>query len=111
MAGQRIVIKTANQLHSNGFGYKQEALIVRNVIDFFIAGLKACLAYSLGLAVVLLQLVQPEPYTTNTGFIKLLISKLGLEDTPKTPELWQSVGSADEELMLGREARKRGVET
>ena len=101
---------TANQFLSNGFGYKRWALMVKILIDFFIA-VGFLLPQFLGLAVGFLRLLQPEPHITNTGFIELLISKLGLEGIPKTPELWQSGGSADEDLVLGREAQKRGVET
>ena len=61
--------------------------MVKNLIDFFIAvGLLS--PQFLGLAVGLLELLQFKLYTTNTGFIKLLIGELGLEDTPKTSELW-----------------------
>ena len=65
----------------------------------------------LGLAVNLLQLLQPEPHTTNAGFIRLLIGKFGLEGTLKTPELWQSIGFADKDLVLRQKAWKHGVET
>ena len=83
--------------------------MVKNIINFFIA-VGLLLPQFLGLEVSFLQLLQPEPHTTITGFIRLLIGELGLEGTPETPELWQSVGSADEDLVLGQEARKRGVE-
>ena len=75
--------------------------MVKNLIDFCIA-VGLLLPQFLGLAVGLLQLLQPEPHTTNTDFIKLLIGKLGLEKTLKTPELWQSIGSADKDLVLVR---------
>ena len=68
--------------------------MVKNIIDFFIA-IGFLLPQFLGLAVGLLQLLQPEPYTTNTGFIRSLIGELGSEVIPETPELWQSVGFAD----------------
>ena len=84
--------------------------MVKNLINFFIT-VGLLLPQFLGLAVNLLQLLQSEPHTTNTGFVSLLIGELGLEGTPETPELWQSIGSADEDLVLGWEARKRGVET
>ena len=84
--------------------------MVKNFIDFFIA-VGFLLPQFLGLAVGLLQLLQSESHTTNTGFIKLLINELDSKGTPKTPELWQSVSSADKDLVLGREAQKRGVET
>ena len=75
--------------------------MVKNLINFFINdGL--LLPQLLGLAVGLLQLLQPEPHTTNTGFIRLLISELGSKGTPEMPELWQSVGSADKDLVLGK---------
>ena len=83
--------------------------MVKNIIDFSIA-VGLLLSQFLGLAVGLLQLLQPEPHTINTGFIRLLIGEFGLESISKTLELWQSVGSADEDLVLGREARKRGIE-
>ena len=67
---------------------------MKNVIDFFIA-VGFLLPQFLGLAVKLLQLLQLEPHTTNIGFIRLLISKLGSEGTLETPELWRTVGSAD----------------
>ena len=60
--------------------------MVKNIIDFFIA-VGLLLPQFLSFAVSLLQLLQPEPHTTNTGFIRLLIGELGLEGTPKTPEL------------------------
>ena len=65
----------------------------------------------MSLEVSLLQLLQSEPHTTNTGFVRSLIGELGSEGTPKTLELWQSKGFADEDLILGREAKKDGVET
>ena len=81
---------------------------MKNLINFFIT-VDFLLPQFLSLAVDLLQLLEPEPHTTNTGFIRLLIGELGLEGTPKTPKLWQSVGSTDKDLVLGREVRKRGV--
>ena len=84
--------------------------MVKNLINFFMA-IGLLLPQFLGLAVGILQLLQYEPHTLNTGFIRSLIGKLGLEGTPKTPELWQSVGSADEDLVQGQKARKRGIET
>ena len=61
--------------------------MVKNLINFFIA-VSLLLLQFLGFAVSLLQLLQSEPHTTNPDFIRLLIGKLGLEDTPETPELW-----------------------
>ena len=86
MAGQKIILVTANQLYSNSFEYKQYALIVKNVINFFIA-ISLLLPQFLGLAINLLQLLQLELHITNIGFIKLLISKFSLENTSETPEL------------------------
>ena len=83
--------------------------MVKNLIDFFIT-IGFLLPQFLGLAVGLLQFLQPEPHITNTGFVRLLIGELGLESTPETPKLWQSIGSADKDLVLGQEAQKRGVE-
>ena len=80
--------------------------MVKNLIDFFIV-VDLLLPQFLAFAVGLLQL---EPHTANTGLIKLLIGKLGLESTPETLGLWQSVGFADENLVVGREAQKHGVE-
>ena len=68
--------------------------MVKNLIDFFVA-VGFLLPEFLGLAIGLLQLLQPKPHITSTGFISLLIGKLGLEVIPKTPELWQNVGFAD----------------
>ena len=68
--------------------------MVSNLIDFFIA-VGFLLSQFLVFAVDLLQLLQPKPYTTNTGFIRSLIGELGLEGCLEMPELWQSVGSAD----------------
>ena len=61
--------------------------MVKNIIDFFIA-VGFLLPQFLGLAVGLLQFLHPEPHTTNTGFIRLLIGKLGSEVIPEMPELW-----------------------
>ena len=83
---------------------------MKDLIDFFIA-VSLLLPQFLGLAVDLLQFLQAEPQTTNTGLIMLLFGELGLEGTLKTPELWQSIDSADEDLVLGRGDQKRGVET
>ena len=83
---------------------------MKNFIDFFII-IGLLLPQFLGLVVGFLQLLQPELHTTNSGFIRLFIGKLGLKGTPEMLELWQIVGSADENLVLGQEARKRGVET
>ena len=74
--------------------------MVKNLIDFFIA-IGFLISQFLGLAAGLLQLLQPGSHTTNTDFIRSLISKLGLESTLEMPELWQSVGSADKDLVLG----------
>ena len=60
--------------------------MMKNIIDFFIA-VGFLLPQFLGLAVNLLQLLQPELHTTNTGFIRSLIGELGLEVIPKTSEL------------------------
>ena len=68
--------------------------MVKNLIDFYIA-VGLLLPQFWGLVVGLLQLLQPKPHTTNIGFIKLLIGKLCSERTSKTPELGQSIGSAD----------------
>ena len=68
--------------------------MVKNLINFFIT-ISFLLPQSLGFTIGLLQLLQLEPHTTNTGFIKPLISKLNLESIPKMSELWQSVDSAD----------------
>ena len=83
---------------------------MKDLIDFFIT-VGLLLPQFLGLAIGLLQLFQLEPHTTNTGFIRSLIGELGVEDIPQMLKLWQIVGSADEDLVLGREARKHGVET
>ena len=69
----------ANQLYLNGFEYKRQALIVKNLINFFIA-VGFLLPQFMCLVVGFLQLLQSEPYTTNTGFIRSFIDKLGLED-------------------------------
>ena len=84
--------------------------MMKNLINFFIA-VGLLLPQFLGLAVGLLQLLQSKPYTTNTGFIKSLIGKLGLEGIPEMPKLWQNVGCADKNLVLGREAQECSVET
>ena len=68
--------------------------MVKNVINFFIA-IGFFLPQSLGFAIGLLQLLQLKPYSTNPGFIRSPIGELGLEDIPRMPELWQSIGSAD----------------
>ena len=60
--------------------------MVKNLIDFFIT-VGFLLPQFLGLEVGLLQLLQPEPHTTNTGFVKSLIGKLGLEGILETPKL------------------------
>ena len=83
---------------------------MKNVIDLFIA-ISLLLPQFLSLAIGLLQFLQFEPYTTNTSVIRLFIDKLGLEVILETLELWQSIGSVDEDLVLGQEAQKRGVET
>ena len=94
MTGQKIVVVMANQFCLNSFGYKQKALIVKNVIDFFVP-VGVLLPQFLAFAVGFLQLLKLEPYTTNISFIKLLIGELGLEVIPKTPKLWQKIGSVD----------------
>ena len=68
--------------------------MVKNIIDFFIA-IGLLWPQFLGLAVSLLQLLQPEPHAINTGFIRSLIGELGSEVISETLELWQSIGSAD----------------
>ena len=84
--------------------------MMKNIIDFFIA-VGFLFPQFLGFAIGLLQLLQPRPYTTNTSFIKSFIGKLSSKGTSEMPELWQNVGSANKNLMLGREAQKRSVET
>ena len=83
--------------------------MVKNLIDFFIA-VGFLLPQFLSLAVGLLQLLQSDPYTTNTGFIRLLIGELGLKSTPEMLEQLQNVNSADEDLVLGQKAWKHGIE-
>ena len=61
--------------------------MVKNFINFFIA-VGFLLSQILGLAVGFLQLLEPKPYTTNTGFTKSLIGKLGLKVISETPKLW-----------------------
>ena len=68
--------------------------MVKNLINFFIA-IGFLLFQFLGLAVGLLQLLQREPYITNTGFIKSLYGKFYLKDIPKTLKLWHRVNFAD----------------
>ena len=68
--------------------------MVKNLINFFIA-VGFLLPQFLGLTIGLLQLLQPESYITNTGFIKSFIGKIGLKGSPKTRELWQNIGSTD----------------
>ena len=84
--------------------------MVNNHIDFFIA-IGFLLPYFLAFAMSLLQFLQSEPYTTNTGFIKSLIGKFNLENILKMPELWQNVGSVDYDLMLRQNAWNRDIET
>ena len=60
--------------------------MMKNLIDFFIT-VGLLLPQFLGLAVGLLQLLQPEPYTTNTGFVRSLISEFGSKGPLETPEL------------------------
>ena len=60
--------------------------MVKNLIDLLIA-VGFLLPQFLRLAVGLLQLLQSEPHTTNTGFIRLLIGELGLKVIPETLEL------------------------
>ena len=60
--------------------------MVKNLIDFFIT-VGFLLSQFLGFPVSLLQLLQSEPHTTNTGFIRSFISKLSLKWAPKTLEL------------------------
>ena len=68
--------------------------MVKNLINFFIA-IGFLLPQFLGFAVGFLQILQSEPYITNTGFISSFIDEPGLENVWKTSELWQSIGSVD----------------
>ena len=68
--------------------------MVKNLINFFIV-VGLLFPQFFGFVISFLQLLQPEPYTINTGSIRSLIGKLSLEDSLKTPELWQSIGSVD----------------
>ena len=83
--------------------------MVKYHINFFITN-GFLLPQFFGLAVRLLQLLQREPHITNDGFMRSLIGELGLEATPKMPERWQSIYSADWDLMLKREAWNRSVD-
>ena len=47
--------------------------MVKNLIDFFVA-IKFLLFQFLGLAISLLQLLEPKSFTTNTGIIRFFIS-------------------------------------
>ena len=87
MTDQKIVVVTANQLYLNGFRYECYALMIINLIYFFIT-IGILLLYPLGLAVGLLQLLQSKLYITNTGFIRFFISKLDSKQISKTLELW-----------------------
>ena len=73
IAAQKVIIVMVNQSCFNSFRYKLQALMVKNLIDLFIAA-KLLLLQSLGFAVGLLQLLQPKLYITNTGFLSFLIS-------------------------------------
>ena len=77
--------------------------MVKNLIDFFIT-IEFLLFQFLDLAVGFLHLLQPKPYTTNTGFIRFFIGKLGSKGIPKILKLWQSIGSADSNLMIRQKA-------
>ena len=67
---------------------------MKNLINFFIA-VGFLLPQFLGLTVGLLQLLQPELPTTNVGFIRFFIGKLGLEGIWEMQKLWQSIDFAD----------------
>ena len=60
--------------------------MVKNLIDFFIA-VDLLLPQFLSLVVGLLQLLQPESYTTNDGYIRSLIDELSFESSTKMSEL------------------------
>ena len=60
--------------------------MVKNLINFFIT-IGFLLSQSLAFAASLLQLLQSEPYTTNTGFVRSLIGKLSLKRISYMPEL------------------------
>ena len=60
--------------------------MVKNFISFFIA-IDVLLFQFLDFVVDLLQLLQPESHTINTGFIKSFIIKLSLDGTLKMPKL------------------------
>ena len=68
--------------------------MVKNVINIFVA-VGFLLHQFLSLAVSLLQLLRPEPYTNNTGFIRLLIGELSSEVILDLPKLWQNIGSTN----------------
>ena len=68
--------------------------MMKNLINFFIA-IGFLLLQFLSFTIGLLQLLQLEPYTTNTGFRRSFISKHGSKGILKMPKLWQSIGSAD----------------
>ena len=60
--------------------------MVKNLTNFFIA-IGFLLLQFLNFAIGLPQLLQPQPYTTITGFIRFFIGKLGLESISKMPQL------------------------
>ena len=68
--------------------------MMKNLNNLFLA-VGFLLPQFLDLDINLLQLLSPEPHIINLGFIRSLIGKLNLGNSPKTPELWQSIDSVD----------------
>ena len=60
-------------LYLNGLRYKREVLMVKYFIRFFVAILEAWLPQFLSFGVGFLQLLKPEPYTSNADLIKAFI--------------------------------------
>ena len=77
--------------------------MVKNFINFIIA-VGFLLRQSLDLVVGLLHLLQSELHVTNISFIKSFIRELNSEDISETLELWQSVSSTNEDLILEQKA-------
>lgn len=100
IVSQKIVMMTTYQFYLCSSEYKQQILIVKNFLNFFIAILKALMLWFLAFKINLLQLLQPELYATNIGFIKFFIGQLGFKTVLKTLELGQYISLINKKLVL-----------
>ena len=86
IACQQIVVMPANKLCPDDFRDIGEALVVQHIVNV----IPASWVFRLGLTSLFvfgLELLQPQPHTTNIDNVKTFAQQLILEQVPKFPQL------------------------